>query len=576
MWYLVRLAFAGIVLVSTVFGREFPCFTDVTSRVGIDFQHVGGSLEKRILVEEMSGGVVFFDYDQDDRLDLYLVNGTTLNHYRGRAGSEETVLSNRLYQNQGEKSFVDVTEESGAGDTSWGMGACAGDYDNDGDVDLYVTNYGPNVLYQNNGDGTFFKATELARVGDPGWGTGCAFGDYDRDGWLDLYLANYAEIDLEAPPQPCHYYEGLKAPCSPKGLPGQSDRLYRNRGDGTFEDVSEKSGIGDDYYGFGVTFADFNDDGFPDVFVANDVTPNLLYFNQGNGTFKEVGIRSGAALSLDGVSQAGMGIAVADYDNDGLSDIYVTHFSGDYSTLYHNDGRGFFSDVTVKTGLAQLSMPFVSWGTGFFDFDNDGFKDLFVASGHVVPNVGSAVPGLAYAQRSQILRNVGGQRFEEVLSPWCQGSNLEKVSRGTAFGDYDNDGDVDILVSNLDDQPTLLRNDGGNQNGFLQVRVLTEAGPRDAIGAKITVRTELKEQTRQILSGASYLSQSDFRAHFGLGEEKSVDLWIRWPNGREERWVNLEANRLVVLRQGEGQSVEDTHQQGTRETAKGNSTLYQD
>jgi hypothetical protein len=531
---------------------DFPCFSDVTRKAGIDFQHVGGSRNKKVLVEQMSGGAAFFDYDQDGLLDTYLVNGTTADRYNKTSGLPGNSPSSRLFRNKGDGTFEDATEKAGVGNTAWGMGVCVGDYNNDGYPDLYVTNYGPNVLYRNNANGTFTDATKEARVGNSQWGTGCAFGDYDEDGFLDLYVANYAEVDLDAPPIPCHYYEGMEAACSPKGLPGQNDVLYHNLGNGVFEDVTQKAGIRDNYYGFGVTFADFNNDGLPDIFVADDITPNLLYINKGDGTFREVGSQSGAAYSIDGIAQAGMGVAVGDYDNDGWLDIFVTHFSGDYSTLYRNDGKGFFSDVTVKAGLAQATIPFVSWGTGFFDLDNDGFQDLFQANGHVVPLVENVSPGLSYAERSQFFKNIKGRSFREILSPWCEGTKLEKVSRGTAFGDYDNDGDVDMLANNMDDQPTLLRNEGGNRNHFLEVRALTRKGHRDAIGARITVRAGDQTQVREILSGSSFLSQNDFRAHFGLGAENTADLEVRWPGGEKELWEKVKSNSSITVREGEG------------------------
>ena len=532
----------------------FPCFSDVTSKAGLDFQHVGGSREKKVLVEQMSGGAAFVDYDQDGLLDIYLVSGTTIERYRGESKDPEPPPSSHLYRNKGDGSFENVTERARVGKAGWGMGVCAADYDNDGYPDLYLTNYGPNVLYRNNGNGTFSEVTELAQVGDGRWGTGCSFGDYDRDGYLDLFVANYAEVNLDQPPYPCHYYEGIQAPCSPKGLPGQSDILYRNLGNGRFEDVSGRAQIKDNFYGFGVTFADFNNDSWLDIYVANDITPSLLYLNRQDGTFKETGSLAGVAFSIDGVAQAGMGIDAADYDNDGLLDLFRTNFSGDYNTLYHNDGKGFFSDVTVRTGLGQVFLAYVGWGTGFFDFNNDGLKDLFVANGHVVPNVERASPSLTYAERSQFLKNIKGRSFQEVTSAWC-GSPLVKVSRGAAFGDYDNDGDVDVLVNNLDDRPALLRNDGGNQNRFLQVRALSGKPGKDAIGARVTIKASGLLQVREILSGSSYMSQSDFRAHFGMGQETTADLQVRWPSGKEELWRNVKTNTLMVVREGEGTAL---------------------
>jgi hypothetical protein len=535
---------------------DFPCFVDVAAKQGIDFQHVGGSPQKRVLVEQMSGGAAFFDYDQDGWLDIYLVNGTTIERYQNTNQPLGPAPTGHLYRNKGDGSFEDVTNKAGVGKPGWGMGVCVGDYNNDGYPDLFVTNYGHNVLYRNNGDGTFTDVTRQAGLeGTARWGTGCAFGDYDLDGFLDLYVANYAEVDLNTPPIPCQYYEGMQAACSPRGLPGQNDILYRNLGNGTFKDVTREAGIKDDYYGLGVTFADFNNDGLPDIYVADDITPNLLYLNRGDGTFREVGAESGSAFNMDGVAQAGMGLAVGDYDNDGWLDIFVTNFAGQYSTLFHNDGKGSFSDVTVKAGLARISMPFVKWGTGFFDFDNDGFRDLFQANGHVAPVVEKLSSGMSYTQPSQFFKNIRGKAFQEVPSPWCDDRKPEKVSRGAAFGDYDNDGDIDILVNNMDDRPMLLRNEGGNRKRFLEVRALTQKGHRDAIGARIAVRAGSAVQIQEILSGSSYLSQNDLRAHFGLGTATAVNVEVKWLGGKREVWENVSTNRLIVVREGEGRPV---------------------
>ena len=526
---------------------------DVAAQAGVTLLNVSGGLSKDYIVEINGNGAAFFDYDNDDDLDLLVVNGSTLDTFK-QGGSPMVVL----YENDGRGAFDDVTPGRGLDTLGWGMGTCAADYDNDGFQDVYVTAFGPNVLFRNNGDDTFADVTPTAGVGDAHWGSNCAFGDYDRDGYVDLYVANYLTFDDEQVPKRgdasgCRYL-GIEVACGPVGLPGEPDTLYRNNGDGTFTDVTEAAGVhGPDYYGFGVVFADLNDDGWPDIYVANDSEPNFLFSNNGDGTFSEDGLVAGVALSATGREQAGMGVDAGDYDGNGRLDLIVTHFSGDYTTLYENSDAGFFSDVSSAAGIAPPTLPYLGWGVGLVDIDNDGLLDIFVANGHVVPEVDQQGLTTTYLQRNQLFHNQGDTRFRDVTDEVGGGLLVEKSTRGAAFGDYDNDGDIDVLLINLNDRPTLLRNDTAGGRHWVTLRLAGTESNRDGIGAKVTVEAGGRTQTAEVRSGSSYLSHNDMRVHFGLGGSNRVTkLEIRWPSGLVETVAALPADRFYVAREGQG------------------------
>ncbi len=547
-------------------------FVDVAEQAGLRkaVNTFGGVNSKRYLIEETGCGVAFFDYDQDGWLDIFLVNGTTLEGFP--AGQEP---SNYLFKNNCDGTFSDVTEKSGLHRSGWGQGCCIGDYDNDGFDDLFVTYWGSNVLYHNNGDGTFTDVTLKTGVAGEGrrWGTGCCFVDYDRDGFLDLFVANYVVYDPALAPSPggtpyCRYY-GLDVACGPQGLGGGTNILYHNRGDGTFEDVSEKSGVTTPRgvsaptsvsqnwqpvgsYGLTAVAADFDNDGWPDIYVACDVSPSRLYRNNRDGTFREVGVQSGVALSEDGVGQAGMGVAVGDYDNDGWLDIMKTNFSDDTSNLYHNTGDGTFYDAVMQAGLGMYKKH-LGWGAGLLDLDSDGWKDIFVVNGHVWPEVSSRKLHVTFEQRKLLYRNLGNGRFEEVAEK--SGPALEQLrsSRGCAFGDFDNDGDMDIVVNNMNAPPSLLRSDSLERTNWIKVKCLGTKSNRSGIGARVRVVTGRSSQIEEVMSGSSYISQNDLRLHFGLGAATIVDLLeVRWLGGQTESFRSVAANRLIVVQEGRG------------------------
>jgi hypothetical protein len=530
----------------------FPAFLDVAAQLGITLMNICGGAAKDFILEANGNGAAFFDFDNDADMDVLIVNGSTLEAYR-KGGTPVAAL----YRNDGGR-FLDVTPQAGFTRTGWAMGACVADYDNDGHQDVYVTAYGPDVLYRNNGDGSFRDVTARARVGDPRWGTNCAFGDYDRDGNVDLYVANYMIFDEKITPrrgrdEKCRYL-GVEVFCGPQGLPGEADILYRNNGDGTFTDVTSRAGIKDpSYYGFGVIFSDFDNDGWPDIYVANDGNPNLLFRNNRNGTFSETGLLSGVALNEAGRAQSGMGAAVGDYDGNGYFDIFVTNFAGDTNTLYQNVGKSLFADSTAAAGLVEIALEYLGWGAGFVDFDNDGLQDIFVANGHVYPQVDALRAGQQYAQRKEIYRNAGGGKFTEIARELQGDLLVAKSARGAAFGDYDNDGDIDVLTVNMNDRPSLYRNEGGNRKNWIGFRLQGVRSNRDAIGARIEISAGGKTQVGEVRSGASYLSHNDMRVHFGLGPETRVDrVRIRWPNGNVEELKNLEAGRYLKIKEGQG------------------------
>ena len=523
-------------------------FTDITESSGITFKHTS-SPEKRYIVESMSGGVALIDYDNDGYQDIYFVNSLTIELVRSKGKTKSA-----LYRNNGDNTFTDVTEKAGVGDIGWGMGVAVGDYNNDGFDDLYVTCVGANRLLKNNGNGTFADVTAKANVGDPRWSAGAAFFDYDNDGKLDLFVANYVAFDFNNLPdqikgQPCRY-KGIPVQCGPRGLPGEGDTLYHNNGDGTFTDVTKKAGVTDPngYYGMGVIASDFDEDGFTDLFVANDSTPNFLYKNNGDGTFKEIGFMSGTAVNENGSEQGSMGVTVADYNHDGTLDLFVTNFDDDYNILYRNEGRASFTDASYQAKVAAVSLPFVGWGTKFFDYDNDGWADLFVANGHVYPQIPT------YKQRDFIHKNNRDGTFTEVAATLGTTFAEKRVGRGAAFGDLDNDGDVDIVINNLDGAPQLLRNDGGNNAGnSVLIKLIGTKSNTGGIGARVKVVAGDLIHIDEVRSGDSYISQSDLRLHFGLEKRAKIDsIEVRWSNGVVDKITNVNANRILIIKEGKG------------------------
>jgi hypothetical protein len=521
-------------------------FVDVAAPARLVLPKVPVSSAKDFLVDTTGTGVAFFDYDADGDLDALIVTGSTFE--RLAAGGDRMVA---LFRNDGGR-FADVTTATGLTRRGWGTGVCVADYDNDGFEDLYVTGFGGNVLWHNVG-GRRFEAT--GQAADSEWSTGCAFGDYDRDGYVDLYVAKYVRMEPGQTPSratgACHFMN-IDVACGPRPLPGEPDRLYRNTGKGTFVDVTKRAGIIDPgYYGFSVLFSDLDDDGWPDIYVANDSTPNLFFHNQRDGTFVEQALQSGVAVSADGREQAGMGVDAGDYDGDGRLDLVKTNFSQDHTSLYHNDGDGLFTDVSFRSGLAATLGRYLGWGVGFVDLDNDGLLDLFIANGHIYPDV-ERTGTSTFRQRNQVFRNVGGGRFRHATDEIGGQLLVQKSSRGTAFGDYDNDGDIDMLVSVLDEGPMLLRNDtaGGH---WVTLRLEGTVSNRSAIGAKVTVEAAGRRHVAEVRSGGSYVSQNDKRVHVGLGPATAVDrVSIRWPNGKVETAGTLAADRFYVAREGAG------------------------
>lgn len=519
-------------------------FTDQAAAVGITARNVSGSTQEYI-VETAVGGTAFFDYDSDGDVDLYVANGSRFEGFP--PGQEPT---NHLYRNHGDR-FVDVTAVAGVGDTSWSMGCAAADYDNDGDLDLYVTNFGRNTFYRNQGNGTFEDVAEKAGVGDDRWGVGCAFGDADLDGYVDLYVANYIDFSRDySSTVPC-VWKTVDIFCGPRGLRPAGDVFYHNRGNGTWVDRSEEAGIvGAKYYGYGVVFSDFDRDGWPDVFVANDSAPNNLYQNQGDGTFVDEGLSAGVAYSGDGTEQGCMGAAVGDYDNDGYFDIFVTNFEGEYNTLYKNQRGTFFLDVSFVSRVAARGIPEVGWGTGFFDFDNDGDQDLFAANGHTYPQADLPHTNSRYAAPNFLYQNLGDGTFAEVSARGGPGFALVEVSRGASFADYDRDGDIDLFVLNLNSTPNLLRNDGGNKGNYLQIATVGTRSNRDGIGTRIEISAAGQHQTAEVRSGTSFLSHSDLKVHFGLGAAAVVDsVVLHWPSGTVQTLHTVSANQVLTVRE---------------------------
>jgi hypothetical protein len=533
-----------------------PVFVDVTKQAGLDkFHHRSGSPEKSTILDAPGSGVAVLDYDDDGWLDIYLLNGSTFEAVKGK----ELAPRAMLFHNNHDGSFTDVTDKAGLANERWGFGVAVGDYDNDGWPDIFVANYGKNRLYHNNHDGTFTDVAEKAGVSLGGWSTGPTWGDYDHDGLLDLFVPGYIKLDLDHPPTAgkggippgaCQF-RGLDVFCGPKGLSGEGDHLFHNNGDGTFTDVSVKTGVSDKYgsYGFASAFVDVDDDGWLDLVVANDSTPNFLYRNRHDGTFEDLSYMSGFAVSGEGREQASMGIAVGDYNCDGTLDFYVTSFSDDYNTLYRNDGENSFSDVSYEAGLASPTIPFLGWGTGFLDFDNDGLLDLFVANGHVYPTIDKQDWGTTYAQRPQLFRNVDGKKFQEVLP--VTGSGLADVipARGAAFGDFFNDGHIGVVLNNIDSTPAMLRNAVKNDHHWIELKLIGgPTSPRDAIGAKVFLTVHGVRHRADVFSGGSYGSSSDQRVHFGLGSATKIErLEIDWPNGLRQDIAGASIDAINVI-----------------------------
>jgi len=535
-------------------------FVNIAREAGLRSKTIFGSERKNLYLLETTGcGAAFFDYDNDGWLDIFLVNGTRFEANYAK-GDEPT---NRLYKNNRDGTFTDVTAKAGLQRTGWGQGVCVGDYDNDGHEDLFISYWGDCALYHNNGNGAFTDVAEKAGVttrtktGLKRENTGCAFLDYNRDGHLDLFVANYIDFDLKTAPLPesgpC-LYKGLLVACGPPGLKGGKNILFHNNGDGTFTDVSEKSGILNTpgTYGLGVTVSDFDNDGWPDIYVANDSTSSTLYKNNHDGTFTDVAIEAGAAYSPDGKPQAGMGVSVADYNCDGWFDLVKTNFTGDTASLYKNIGDMVFEDQTFQAGLGK-NTRFLSWGVGFLDFDNDGWADILVCNGHVYPEVGETDAESGYRERKILYRNLGNGKFTDVSMDAGPGI-LEKVpGRGCAFGDFDNDGDIDVLVNCINDVPQLLRCDQAEKTNWLKIKTVGTKSNRSGIGARIyCVTAGGHRQMDEVRSGNSYISQNDLRVHFGLGKATKADLEIHWPSGQVDKLAGVAANQILTVTEGKG------------------------
>jgi hypothetical protein len=545
---------AALLAMAVVFPPSVFHYTNIAREAGLDMTIVFGGRDKNTYLVETTGtGVAMIDYDGDGWVDLFFVNGATLEG--APAGAEPT---NRLYRNRGDRTFEDVTAKAGLAAGGWGQGACVGDYDNDGHDDLFVTYWGQNRLYRNDGRGRFNDVTDAARLRAPArrWSTSCAFLDYDRDGRLDLFVDNYIDFDPETTPRPesgqCRY-RGLPVACGPPGLPAARNALYRNSGDGTFEDVSERAGVtrASGTYALGASTLDFDDDGWADVYVANDSSPSALYRNNHDGTFTDVAVRAGCAYSQDGKAQAGMGVAVGDYDRDGRMDVFKTNFAGDTSTLYRNAGNGLCEDRTFAAGLG-LNTRWLGWGDAFVDVDNDGWLDLLLVNGHVYPEVRRLKSEAGYEQPKVVYRNLGNGRFEDVTARLGAPLTVPKAARGAAFGDIDNDGRIDVAIANVNDRPDLYRLQNDPSNHWIALKLTGTASNRSAIGARVHIVAGDAQQWQEVRGGGSYLSQNDLRVHFGLGGAAVVDrVDVRWPNGREERWERLEADRIHALREGD-------------------------
>jgi enediyne biosynthesis protein E4 len=536
-------------------------FEDVTQKSGLaTWHHSMGAPTKKFIIDTNGSGVGLIDYDNDGWLDIYLVNGSTYDAVSGKATPPHAAL----FHNNHDGTFTDVAAKAGVTNDRWGFGVAIGDFDNDGWPDIFVANYGKNRLYRNNHDGTFTDVAEKAGVTLGNWSTGATFGDYDGDGRLDLFVAGYIHYDMNNPPIPgskavaysfCNF-RGVSVMCGPRGLLGEPDHLFHNNGDGTFTDVSEKAGVSDPnrYYGFTSIFADINNDGKVDLMVADDSTPNYLYVNKGNGTFEDDSYASGFALNQDGRETASMGLGIGDYENNGRLDLLTTTFSDDYKVLYHNDGDANFTDVTYRLGLAQDTIPFLGWGVGFIDYDNDGWKDIMMINGHVYPEVDKQDWGTTFAERPLLYHNLNGKKFE--LVPPVKGTGLAVVTpgRGAAFGDLFNDGKIDVVINSLDTTPVLLRNVSADKHHWVELKLVGgPKSPRDAVGATVYLTANGIRQRGDVISGGSYISSNDQRVHFGIGDANSVDgLEIHWPSGSVEKLKLPSVDRIFTIEEGKG------------------------
>ena len=536
-------------------------FQDIAEKAGLTrWHHQMGPEKKQFILETVGSGVGLIDYDNDGWLDIYLVNGSTYDALQGKSAAPRAAL----FHNNHDGTFTDVAEKAGVTNERWGFGVAIGDYDNDGWPDIYVSNFGKNRLYHNNHDGTFTDVAAKAGVEVGGWSTGATFGDYDGDGQLDLFVPGYVHYDVAHPPVPgspvvafstCQF-RGINVMCGPRGLQGEPDHLFHNNGDGTFTDVSVKAGVSDPshYYGLTAVFADVNNDGRPDLMVANDSTPNFLYINKGDGTFEDASYASGYALNENGRETASMGIAVGDYRNNGLLDLYNTVFSDDYNPLYRNEGGGNFTDISYRAGIAEVTIPFLGWGTGFLDYDNDGWLDLFVANGHVYPEVDASNWGTTFAQRPLVFRNLKGERFE--LLPAVNSGAVASLltARGAAFGDLFNDGKSDVVINQLDRPPALFKDVDLNTNHWVGLRLIGgPKSPKDATGATIYLTYGGLRLRGDVISGGSFASSNDPRPHFGLGTASKVDSCeIHWPSGRVEKIALPSVDRLFTVEEGKG------------------------
>jgi enediyne biosynthesis protein E4 len=533
-------------------------FIDVAEKAGLNVPNVWGGVDKkRVIIETKGSGIAFFDYDNDGWLDIYLTNGNRLDAH-WPAGKEPTT---HLFKNNRDGTFTDVTEKSGLGRSGWQTGVCVGDYDNDGWDDLFCTFWGRNILFHNNGNGTFTDVTRKAGLYQEHgrWGTGCTFFDFDRDGHLDLFVCNFVKLDPEKPPSIdqasfCQW-KGIPTMCGPRGLPGDTNILYHNNGDGTFTDVSEKAGIlkpGPRYSITSVSY-DFDNDGWPDIYVAVDSEPSIFFKNNHDGTFTDIAVMAGCAYNDDGHEQAGMGLGVADYDCDGWFDIFKTNFSDDTCNLYHNNGDGTFSDLSFDSGVG-INNKYVAWGCGFIDYDNDGWSDIVQVNGHVYPEIDHYNFGETFKNQRLVYKNLGNGHFKDVSSIMGPGMTAKYSSRGAAFGDFDNDGGMDVLILNMNELPSLLKNVGGNKQNWIKIKLVGTKCNRTAIGARVRVVTGKHSQIDEVSSGTSVMSQNDLRLHFGLGITSTIDLIeVKWPTTQKlEKFTQVKANQIITIREGDG------------------------
>ncbi len=536
-------------------------FVDTTTAAGINFQHVDGRTGEKYLIETLGSGALFFDYDIDGYLDLYVVNATHIPPpLDGEAAHTEESPQNRLYRNNSNSTFTDVTRQAGVGDTSYGVGCAAADINNDGYPEIYVTNYGPNRLYYNNGDGTFTDITQKAGVGDGRWGTSCAFLDYDLDGDVDLYVVNYMKFSIAEN----RWWEtrGIRTYCSPTDqiagshFVSEPDVLYRNNGDNTFTDVTQSAGISHRTLGLAIAVGDYNNDSYPDLHIANDMEADLFYHNNGDGTFTETADLTGTGYDGNGFPGSGMGNAFGDYDNNGYLDLVVSNASALPAILYQNESGTFFTDISFVSGIGAVTLPYFKWAVEFLDYNNDGFLDLFVANGHLQENI-SLFSDSTYPQGDLLFRNArqqdGTYHFTDASAEVGLTQLSKKVSRGAAFGDYDNDGDIDIFLNNSNQPATLLRNEGGNSNHWLTIQLIGTESNVSGIGTRVVLKTGDLSLFREVRSGASYLSQSDLRVHFGLGKNAIIDVMeVHWQSGRREQFSNLKSNQILRIKEGHG------------------------